>query len=223
MDWTAAGGPTSDTVADPNNTPVDCRACHEIHTTYTGADFALRTTDPVAMIADDTQVYDAGNSNLCANCHQARRAAGGTEVTSTHYGAHHGPQANMLLSISGYGVDIAASPHYFQVEDGCVSCHVVDGDHSFEVSLDACEGCHGDPEGTIEEAQAEIMALLTELGDLLEDAGALHDGHPTVSNLGEVVTGAVFNYMFVLEDYSYGVHNFFYAQSLLEQSIADLS
>ncbi len=95
--WTAAGGDTGDTVADANNTPVDCRACHQIHTTYTVADYALTTTAAVALITDATVSYDSGVSNLCASCHQARRAAGGAGITSTHYGAHHGPQANMFL------------------------------------------------------------------------------------------------------------------------------
>jgi len=36
---------------DPNPTRQDCRACHQIHTTFTNDDFALETTDPVDLFA----------------------------------------------------------------------------------------------------------------------------------------------------------------------------
>lgn len=226
--WTAAGGSTSDTVADVNNTPIDCRACHQIHTTYTGADFALTTTAPVALITDATKVYDAGDSNLCAGCHQARRAAGGAAVTSTHYGPHHGPQANMFLGVSGYGDPQEVSPHY--TDNGCVTCHMAadtghdEGGHAFTASLEGCQSCHeGLDTMDRHDVQTEIKALLADLNELLEGTGAFHDGHPVVGDFTEDIVGAVYNYMFVLEDYSYGVHNSYYAKYLLEKSIADLS
>ena len=229
--WTAAGGATSATVADVNNTPIDCRGCHEVHTTYTGDDWAFTTTAAVPLITDATKIYDAGDSNLCASCHQARTAAGAAAITSTHYGAHHGPQANMMLGVSGYGVSgDTKSVHYGQVENGCITCHMGDtaaideGGHSFAPTLDACQSCHEgldtfDRRGV----QTEVKGLLAELEELLEDTGAMHDGHPVPGSYGEVITGAYFNYIFVLEDYSYGVHNGWYSIQLLEKSIADLS
>lgn len=36
--------------ATPNPSPQNCRTCHQIHTTYTRADFALKTTAPVILI-----------------------------------------------------------------------------------------------------------------------------------------------------------------------------
>ena len=70
-----AAGLTPDTMdaGDPNPTRQDCRACHQIHTSYTSADWALETIAPVALYAFEGLTYDGGKGNLCANCHQPRR------------------------------------------------------------------------------------------------------------------------------------------------------
>jgi hypothetical protein len=55
-----------------NVSPFDCRLCHNIHTTYTGADFSLTgDQQPVKMEYSDG-TFDGGEGNLCANCHQIR-------------------------------------------------------------------------------------------------------------------------------------------------------
>ena len=59
---------------DPNPTRQDCRACHQVHTSYTVADWALETTAAVPLYAFEETTYDGGKGNLCANCHQPRRA-----------------------------------------------------------------------------------------------------------------------------------------------------
>jgi len=104
-----AAGLTPDTVevGDPNPTRQDCRACHQIHTSYTAADWALETAAPVALYALEGATYNGGKGNLCANCHQPRRMIaaadpnGNIEVDSTHWGPHHGPQSTMLLGLAG--------------------------------------------------------------------------------------------------------------------------
>ena len=90
-----AQGLTPDTVevGDPNPTRQDCRACHQSHTSYTAADWALETT----------------------NCHQPRQTIAEADpndniaVTSTHWGPHHGPQSTMLLGLGGGG-DVKNGP-----------------------------------------------------------------------------------------------------------------
>ncbi len=234
--WTAAGGPTSATKADPNSTPIDCRTCHLVHTTYTDEDFKLRTTAPVKLQIDAAKIYDAGSSNLCANCHQSRTAApkpgGGTnKFTSTHYGPHHGPQATMLMSLNGYGVTDDPSPHYTQTEGGCVTCHMADdavahaGGHTFNATLKGCTSCHEglttfDRHGV----QTTVKGLLAQLEDLLTKQGVMHDGHPvTGKTFSENQVGAYWNWVYVTEDGSLGVHNSYYAEELLRKSIKDLS
>ena len=117
-----------------NPTPVNCRTCHKIHETYSYDDYDLRTTDSV-VLEFSGEIYNYGNSNLCANCHHARTVdplpvIGGDSVTITnsHYGPHHATQADILLGEGGF--EIAGSMPYLNsshtnlVKEGCVTCHM---------------------------------------------------------------------------------------------------
>jgi hypothetical protein len=160
---------------DPNPTRQDCRACHQIHVTYTSEDWALETTDPVGFYAIEGVTYDGGEGNLCANCHQPRRviaepdADGNVEVTSTHWGPHHGGQGSMLLGVAGAG-DVEGSPsaHYQMVEGTCVACHMGENySHTYEPDVAACQACHADAENfDINGTQTEVQEGL----DTLEQA-----------------------------------------------------
>ncbi len=221
---------------DPNPTRQDCRACHQIHTTYTGEDFALETTDPVVLYAVEGVTYDGGEGNLCVNCHQPRRvfpeAEDGmiTGITS-HWGPHHGPQSTMLLGVGGAGVEEGdSSSHYRVVDDTCVTCHMGEGSsHTFEPEVERCLECHDDAENfDIEGVQTEVQAMLDELGDLLVAEGVLSengpDGHPIVEEAPENVALALYNWIYVAhEDKSLGVHNPDYTRDLLQAGIDALS
>jgi len=224
-----------------NPTPQNCRTCHEIHTTYTDADWALTTTTPVTLFASG-QTYDGGKGNLCANCHQPRREMdvenGMVNWSSTHYGPHHGPQSAMLLGIGGAGVTGKPAAHYSMVEDTCVSCHVVDGVHTMAPNVDACLACHADAEDfDIGGLQTEVDELLEELRTLLSDNHMLetsahepyHTGmspedlHPVVGEYPEDQAAALWNYIYIFtEDSSHGVHNPSYTKALLEYAIEAL-
>lgn len=220
---------------DPNPTRQDCRACHQIHTTYTGADFALETTDPVALYAVEGATFDGGEGNLCVNCHQPRRAfpeAEGGMITgiTEHWGPHHGPQSSMLLGVAGAGVEGSSSAHYKQVENTCVGCHMGENDsHFFEPEVAACVECHDDAENfDIGGVQTEVQAMLDELGDLLVAEGVLSengpDGHPTVEEAPENVAIALYNWIYVAhEDKSLGVHNPEYTRDLLQAGLDGLA
>jgi hypothetical protein len=211
---------------------VDCRACHEIHTSYTGADWALETTDPVELLAFEGEVFDGGEGNLCANCHQPRRAIadavdGMIEITSTHWGPHHGPQSAMLLGLAGAG-DVAGNPssHATLVEDTCVSCHLGEGDnHTFEPDVAACQACHsGIEDFDFSGLQTEVQAMLDELEEGLIAKGWLdEEGHPTVDFVPEDEAAALWNWIYIAhEDKSLGVHNPTYTKALLEAGLAAL-
>jgi hypothetical protein len=215
-------------------TRQDCRACHQVHTSYTTEDWALETTDPVGLYAFEEVIYDGGKGNLCANCHQPRRvidgyvddANGVTNVTSTHWGPHHGPQSAVLLGIGGAG-DVVGLPsaHAMLVKDTCVSCHVGEGmTHTFEPDVSACQVCHRDAEDfDIGGVQTEVAALSAELHDLLEAKGLYHDGHPVVGTYPIAEADALWNYILIaVEDNSLGVHNPDYTIELLQASIAAL-
>lgn len=229
----AAGvDPGSVEAGDPNPTRQDCRTCHQIHQTYTGADWALTTTDAFDFYAVEGATYDGGKGNLCAQCHQPRRVIaeavdGFIEVTSTHWGPHHGGQGSMLLGVAGAG-DVEGSPasHYTMLEDSCVSCHVNEaGNHLFEPDLAVCQGCHSGAENfDINGFQTEVQEMLDELEAGLIALGWLDDeGHPTVTQVPEAQAAALWNWIYIAhEDGSRGVHNPNFTRALLEAGLAAL-
>jgi len=123
--------------------PINCRTCHLIHSTYTPADWTLRSVTPVHPYIDTTASIDLsvttngivdGTSNLCGKCHQARPAVPpltnpkGTDtiaITSNRWGPHHGPQFLMLAAKGAYEMGTAAfrtSPHKDKAT--CHDCHL---------------------------------------------------------------------------------------------------
>ena len=216
---------------DPNPTRQDCRACHQVHTSYTEADWALETTATVPLFAFENVTFNGGKGNLCANCHQPRRAIAAADpndniaVTSTHWGPHHGPQSAMLLGVGGAG-DVTGKPsfHSRMIADTCVTCHIgPDMKHTFEAITSGCAECHGE-DFDIDGKQAEVEALIVQLGDLLKAKGLLDEaGHPVVGIYPAAQASALWNYIFIsIEDGSLGVHNPPYTKALLEAGIAAL-
>ena len=241
IDMVANGSGVEDGKDIPNASPPDCRTCHQIHETYTEADYALKTTEPVTLIAGGA-VYDRGAGNLCANCHQPRRDMvaedGIVNVSSTHWGPHHGPQSAIMLGVGGVGVEGKPSAHYSMVTEGCPTCHVPDGNHLLAPSLNreaikSCQACHADAANfDINGAQTEVRELILELEQLLADKHMIetsdhqpyHPGvtglHPVVGKYPEAEAGALWNWIAIqIEDGSSGVHNPSYIKALLNASI----
>jgi hypothetical protein len=228
----AAGETNPDTfTGDAGVTRQDCRACHQIHTSYTGDDWALTTTESFDLYASSV-TFDGGEGNLCARCHQARRefpAAEDGVITgiSSHWGPHHGPQASMLMGVAGAGAEGSPASHYNMVENTCVGCHVgADANHSFAPSAAACADCHG-ADFDYSEFQSDVQAQLDQIGEALVAEGVLSDitvdGHPTVEEAPEGVATALFNWLYIAhEDKSLGVHNPAYTQALLDASFEAL-
>jgi hypothetical protein len=230
----AAGlNPDEVEAGDPNPTRQDCRACHQIHTTFTGEDFALETTDPVDFYAIEGATYDGGEGNLCANCHQPRRviadadADGNVEVTSTHWGPHHGGQGSMLLGVAGAG-DVEGSPsaHYNTVGDTCVTCHMGENaSHTYEPDVETCQECHADAENfDINGTQTEVQEGLDQLEQALLARGWLdEEGHPAVTMIPAPEAYALWNWIYIShEDKSLGVHNPAYTRDLIAASLEAL-
>ena len=232
----AAGlDPDEVTSGDPNPTRQDCRACHMIHETYTEADFALTSEDPVTFFAVTGATFDGGEGNPCVNCHQPRRdfpEPVNDTITgiSSHWGPHHGPQSAMLLGVAGAGVTGSPSGHYGAVQNTCVDCHMGDDrDHHFEPSTANCVKCHPDigdyDDFDYKNRQTEILALTDSLGAGLLALGLISenspDGHPTVSQAQADQGIALWNWIYVAhEDKSEGVHNYAYAKALLEEGLS---
>jgi cytochrome c551/c552 len=210
----AAGlNPDEVEVGDPNPTRQDCRACHQIHTTFTGDDFALETTDAVTLFAT------GGTFAL-----YPPDADGIIEVNSTHWGPHYGAEAPMLMGLGGAGVEGSPSGHALAVEDTCVTCHLgEDKSHTFEPDDSTCTACHVDAEDfDINGVQTKVEELGAEVLELLEAKGMFDDG-PVIGFYPEAEAHALWNYIFVIEDdTSKGVHNSKYAIALLEAAVEAL-
>jgi hypothetical protein len=243
-----------------NPSPWQCSTCHGLHQTFEAEDYALRMTEAVSIWDDGTFALKGnsflgiqGNSNLCANCHQSRRAEpnlaspGETfTITSTHYGPHHSAAAN---TVAGAGfAEIVGSVAYpaagsnYHLAASCTGCHMYEGDHSWNPSLEACNGCHATNDFDYGGVQTEIEELLDELRDRLIVLGVVEPGHDEEfvidQETGEVIlhetiegyhpvpgtypmaqARAFFNWTGLDEDRSLGVHNPKYVKALLENSL----
>src|SRR3972149_936544 len=128
--------------------PFNCRTCHNIHTTYTKDDFSLTGGEKPVVLEKTGGTFDGGKGNLCANCHQIRNdlpwgGGGNIAVTSSRFGPHYGIPAPMLLGEGGLGVTGSPSPHYAQVEDTCVACHMGEEfNHTYLPVVERCQACH---------------------------------------------------------------------------------
>jgi opacity protein-like surface antigen len=223
----------------PDATPQTCRTCHQIHTTYSKDDFALRTVSKVAMVTSG-QTFDKGMGNLCVNCHQARRympsfaekdasgavVAGSYKLTSSRFNPHLSNQSDMMLGVGGGGtVTGSPSAHYSMTTDSCVTCHLgSNNNHTFDATVSACVACHTDAKdtdinGAVTKTQAKYDSLkagLAKLG-LIDDTGAA-----VVGTYDEAHAFPLWVYGYITEDGSMGVHNPKYANDLLDAAIAGL-
>ena len=147
----------------------------------------------------DGSWHATGVTNGCPDCHMS---------------------ASRHESIGGHSWNMKNEDRGLELITGCN----VDGCHSADpvssVDRENVADLNGD--GTVEGVQTEIHHLLDSLGGLLETAGLVDDDHHPVS--GRTVStadsaGALYNFLFVEEDRSVGVHNTDYAVGLLMSSI----
>jgi hypothetical protein len=256
---------------------IGCFTCHAPHDT---GDFSLRKTSAVTLA--NGAKFDRGSGNLCANCHQARRTPKDEvkprNIPTASWGAHHGPQADMLAGTNAYeypGKKYSSSAHAALPQATCVTCHMAlpngryslapsIGGYSFKVEGEVHEepkvnnagclssGCHGEMNqakgtpffdrkapadyngnGKIETVQQEVQGLYERL---INDKGAglLQTLKPPLYDANEKfiennknqypveVVGALYNYKFVQEDRSKGIHNTTYAVQLLMDAVKAL-
>ena len=136
--------------------------------------------------------------------------------------------------------------------DGCATCHMDELSHRWTMTdttgglhdlTKACQDCHGagvtsfgdvqafedyDGDGVVEGGQAEVQGLLDKLKAVLpidttsgEPVTRMYDSL-LVKNRPDLVQG-LWNYWFVMEDKSLGVHNTKYAVALLRSSLGSIT
>jgi hypothetical protein len=231
-----------------NFTRISCFTCHEPHTTGTLAlriKNEVKLGNSVSYDKGNSNVCVACHKSR----RNGPTYVQGPTMLTTRFGPHHSDQADMLLGTNAYefaGYEYEHRPNAHGSDaNGCLLCHMntaafATSGHTFAMAdeeneyenVRGCNTCHGGEVTEFDQggAQSEVQVLLDSLETLLEDAGLLawvdEDGDmvllPTdslyISNADSI--GALFNYMFVREDRSTGVHNFSYAEELLESSIA---
>lgn len=171
-------------------------------------------------------------------------------VTNKRWGPHHGPQSAMLHGTSGY--EVAGSMSYptggssMHASAGCTTCHMPEargnqaGGHTLAMTYNyhgstvdwvaGCTDCHSGAEDFDIGGKKTLIAALTDsLHHMLMAEGLLdEDGYiPASSSSPKMIApedaGLIYNFKFVEEDLSEGVHNPGYAQALLQNSLEALA
>lgn len=148
--------------------------------------------------------HSTGVTNGCVGCHMSK---------------------SMHESIGGHSWNMENEDRHFVNLSGCNQsgqngesvCHV---SPSLD-SLNRVAHADFDGDGDVEGVHDEIEGLLESLHTLLELAGLIdEDGDPLSVVVPDADSaGAVFNFKFVEEDHSHGIHNTKYAVGLLQSSI----
>jgi hypothetical protein len=185
---------------------VYCTTCHAVtdandpHKTgvpWTPGSFPLEVAEdgglfleksPSAGTVVGKNAGSYGPGNTCMWCHRSRVdvtnyiAPGGNKITSTHWGPHEGPQADVFTGAGGYeyvGHTYGEATH--QQKLSCVDCHMVSvadnsnvPDHSFNPTLAACKTCHATATSyDINGFQSQIKSALTQMETWLNGNGLL--------------------------------------------------
>ena len=159
-------------------------------------------------------------SNTCAGCHM--QAVASTDPAFTLAGGH---TFKMSYDVTNNGV-VTEVP----LTAVCAQCHGKVTDFDFPVA-----DYNGD--GVIEGVQTEVQHLLDKLSTLLPPAGYHANPNDYVAdglvktinyrwgatNMPAKFLNAAYNYQFVANDGSFGIHNAPFAVGLLKASIGDLT
>jgi len=258
---------------------IGCQTCHEPHGNTAPADniHLIRTLANVTF-GDGTVITNAGEGELCIECHHSRDGGASNNVAlyplgsntwvgGSSFGPHDGVQGDMIEGVNAitYGQNIPSSAHRETVSNLCVGCHmqvVLPGDpaflqaggHTFEMTYnvvsngatnvmdktDVCAQCHGPlttfnfpvedyaNTGIIQGVQTEVQILLNQLSTLLPNSSGVVDGSVKSSlsvntKWTQAQLEAAYDWQFVSNDGSLGIHNAPFATGILKASIANLS
>lgn len=185
----------------PEPTRQTCATCHDPHDA--SKKHQLRFTD--TQLGDGTSITMElyGTGATCMQCHRSRRNAVTYSVdvgnASSHYGPHHGPQADLLIGANApdFGIEFPTSPHHVAAENTCVTCHmageakvdendevILVGGHSWNMNdpegkdfVEACAQCHGNIGASFKDKK------------YYEDGNADHDGDGTEEGVQDEVHG----------------------------------
>ncbi len=142
----------------------NCVVCHDAH--GNSNEYYLRNRPSNSDTLANGYHYAGGNGKVCMDCHKARKNASTyvlTRVTSSTWGPHHSPQADVLIgqNAATFGTPFITGSHR-NISDACVTCHMAPtadtgtaytnrvGEHTFRMTdstgayenVKGCLGCH---------------------------------------------------------------------------------
>ncbi|GEM_PF-636469 len=161
--------------------------------------------------------YEPPRKNeICLNCHKKE----GVEIDSCE--SCHAGQGEMA---EGKGAkDIKGSQDSMKAADvGCKECHTNYKTNDYKVVVQSCVDCHDGDESygkpAIEEMQSELKAKLPllskELIELAEEIKLARRNGKNIDQALKLYDKIKFNYNFLYDDKSFGVHNHEYSMSIL--------
>jgi hypothetical protein len=151
----------------PENDPHKTGALHYVAGTWgfwvdTAADapsWIEKSPPGAGVTGQEAGTYAEGN--VCIFCHRSRKdvtnyitadlaGVGTNAISSTHWGPHEGPQADLFSAKGGYefaGLSYGTGTHPTKLT--CIDCHMPKipsnentRNHSFRAQLSACQQCH---------------------------------------------------------------------------------
>ena len=160
----------------------------------------------------------------CLKCHEKEEV----EIDSCE--DCHAGQAEMAEGKGAKGVE--GEQDSMRAEDvGCKECHANYEKKDYKVVVQACIDCHdGDEDygmAKIKEMQSELKGKLPEIkkeiGELREAIKLARRSGKNVEKAKKLFDKVVFNYNFLKNDKSFGVHNHEFAMSILESIENDIN
>ena len=159
-------------------------------------------------------------TNLCVGCHMQATATDTTDPSFLKAGGHTFHMSYTVVSTNGVTNSVDRV-------NACAQCH--GPIPSFDMVVQDYNG-----DGVIEGVQTEVQHLLDKLSTLLPNSTYVSNGNyladglvkssiSTKTNWSTKLLNAAYNWQFVNNDGSKGVHNAPFATGLLKASIADLT
>jgi predicted CXXCH cytochrome family protein len=238
VDVTISGGQLSVPYTDVQ--PVSCPACHDPHDASNPGQLRRASLAEACTGCHKNRVSSRG----LHHSHQGPMLDG---TASPPYTGQVGIGTWGGWQLAGYQYTNSA---HTSISDKCVVCHMAAvpadslqgklGDHSFKVAYQqdsthtlfntagcVCHGAGGAAAVTqdyVEESQAQVATLLNTLKSLLPLKGSAPYAHTDTSYHAwtPIKKAGAYNYYFVLNDGSEGVHNHDYTVALLQSSIDQL-
>jgi len=159
---------------------------------------------------------------ICYNCHDKE----GVEIDSCE--TCHVGQAEIRKGKGAKGVE--GEKDVMLDDVGCTDCHSNSDKRDFKVVVQSCVDCHDGDESygkpTIEEWQNEVKEKLSEIKkeliELQEQIKLARRKGKDVKKAEELYNKIKFNFKFVSDDRSFGVHNHEYTMNILESIENDI-